>query len=190
LITAWRVVDSRSLLLPTLFDSPEAAAVLFFRGAHPRCAARWGRQPLESPQLELLWRWWRRVVHVQFSCASPRDMSGLDLLDLDDSSRSAAHRNPDFVSASDQTVRFPAVTVHHNPPTHARLLRLGARLEQACDVEPDVEANRLLIAHGDEFRPGEAAGQGNWTGRAPGGPSWYVRLQPSGRSRAARPTPS
>lgn len=46
----------------------------------------------------------------------------------------------------------------------ARLLGLSARLEQAGDVEPDVEADRPLIAHGYEFRPRGTFGQGTDVG--------------------------
>ncbi len=147
------------LFLPALFDPSESAAFLFLGGAHPSSAARWRGEPLQSSQLELLAGWWRRVVHVQLSRARSRHVGRFDVHDLEDSSRSAGDGNPDLVSGSHQTVGFPTLAVDLDPSALARLLSLGARLEQTRDVEPDVEADILLIAHGYEFRPRRTRGQ-------------------------------
>jgi hypothetical protein len=82
-----------------------------------------------------------------------RHVGGFQLHDLEDAPVTALDLNHDPVSGPDRAVRLAVIAVDLDAPPFARGLRLGARLENAGDVEPDVEPYGCFVSHDQKVEP-------------------------------------
>lgn len=136
----------RPELVPA-FEAPKLPALAFVRRARGR--HRRAVHALQAPKLDFLRRGRRRQVLVQ----APR--IGLGHMALGEDSHGyplrAAEwaRDQDLVCRSENAIRLRRLAVDRNLATLAGALGLGARPEQAGDIEPDVEPN--VFDRGDDL---------------------------------------
>jgi hypothetical protein len=91
------------------------------------------------------------MIDVEFSRTRLRDVRFFELDNLDRPALTSREVDDDLVTGAHGTVGLATVSVDLHSPTLAGRLSLGAGLEQARHVKPDVEANRFVV-HGAQFR--------------------------------------
>ena len=109
----------------------------------PRRARCGLEQLLHLPHLDFRCRRWRRTVLVQLTRFSFDKVAIRECPHHDSLSPAARTIDGQLVAGSQLAMRFRHQAVDHHAADFACTLRFGSGLEQARDVEPHVEANRI-----------------------------------------------
>jgi len=117
----------------------------------PRLKER-AHQPRHLSCLDFIGRRRRRHILVQRARLRLRDVSIDQRLDDDALAPAQGSLDGECVAGMDLAMRLRGLIVDVDPSAPARLLRFGARSEQARDIQPDVETDgvhELIVEYGN-----------------------------------------
>jgi len=138
---------SLSFLRPAFLGSAEFSAFFLFWGPGAVNPGYGSGQALEFSKLEFFRRWFRSQVVKEFTGLGPGNVPVRQSLDYDDALASAGQRNINPVARPDHPMRLAILAVDVDSTPLTGCLGLGPGLEQAGDVEPDIQAEGLHFIH-------------------------------------------